>query len=312
MKNIIVILGPTTSGKSDLAVNLALWLGSKTTAKKLGIAGAEIISADSRQVYKGMDIGTGKITKKEMRDIPHHLLDVASPKQKFDVTRYKELAEKIIEKIISKNKIPIICGGTGFYIQAIIDNVIFPDVKPNETLRKKLEKESIEKLLIMLKKLDSDKFKTIDHKNKRRIIRAIEISKALGKVPKLKSNPKYDALQIGILKNKKELQQSIEKRLLKRLKQGMVNEIKKLHASGVSWKKLIEFGLEYKYTSFYLQNKITKQEMIEQLNRAIRQYAKRQMIWFKRDSRIIWLSEKNTLIKNKKEAKNLIKNFLTS
>lgn len=312
MKNIIVILGPTTSGKSDLAVNLALWLGSKTTAKKLGIAGAEIISADSRQVYKGMDIGTGKITKKEMRDIPHHLLDVASPKQKFDVARYKELAEKTIEKISLKNKVPIICGGTGFYIQAIIDNVIFPDVKPNETLRKKLEKESIEKLLIMLKKLDSDKFKTIDHKNKRRIIRAIEISKALGKVPKLKSNPKYDALQIGILKNKKELQQSIEKRLLKRLKQGMVNEIKKLHASGVSWKKLIEFGLEYKYISFYLQNKITKQEMIEQLNRAIRQYAKRQMIWFKRDSRIIWLSEKNTLIKNKKEAKNLIKNFLTS
>lgn len=328
-RKIIVILGPTASGKSDLSVDLAIWLGSKPISKNFKIAGAEIISADSRQVYKGMDIGTGKVPKDKLkikrqkaklqdkiknsyfhRGIRHHLLDIASPRTKFDVARYKSLAEKAIEDILSRNKIPIICGGTGFYIQAIVDDIIFPEVKPNTTLRKKLEKEPLGKLLTTLKKLDSSRFKTIDRKNKRRVIRAIEITKALGKVPLIKSAPKYQSLQIGINKSREDLQKLIEKRLLKRLSQGMIKEVKKLRADGVSWKKLIEFGLEYRYIALYLQDKMPKQEMTEQLNTAIRQYAKRQMTWFKRDQRIHWLSEKNTPAKNKKEAENLIKNFL--
>ncbi len=130
MQKIIVILGPTASGKSDLAVKLA---------KKFN---GEIISADSRQVYTGMNLGTGKITKIEMWDVPHHLLDIVSPKQKFDVVRYKKLAEKAIEDILQRNKLPIICGGTGFYIQAIVNNVVFPEVASNPKLRQKLVHKS--------------------------------------------------------------------------------------------------------------------------------------------------------------------------
>lgn len=308
MKNlpkIMVVLGPTASGKSELAVKLA---------KKLN---GEIISADSRQVYKGMDIGTGKVpisysppaggesTKSSIpaqagmqifyKGIRHHLLDVVSPKQKFDVVKYKKLAEKAIEDILRRGKLPIICGGTGFYIQAIIDNIIFPEVKANIKLRKKLEKQPLNKLLPKLKKLDLARFKNIDRKNKRRIIRAIEIAETLGKVPKLKSKPKYEALQIGININKETLKKNIEKRLEKRLKQGLIAEVKKLHSpptGGVSWKKLIDFGLEYKFVALYLRGKLTKQEMIEQLKTAIGQYAKRQMTWFKRDERIVWLKNK--------------------
>lgn len=298
MQKIIVILGPTASGKSDLAVKLA---------KKFN---GEVISADSRQVYRGMDLGTGKITKKEMQGVPHHLLDVASPKTKFDVVKYKKLADKAIEDILERGKLPIICGGTGFYIQAIVDNIVFPEVASDPELRKKLEKQPIEKLLQTLKKLDPARFKTVDQKNKRRVIRAIEISMTLGKVPKLKSNPKYDALQIGIDINKETLKKNIEKRLEKRLKRGMIAEVKKLHhppvGGGVSWKKLIEFGLEYKFIALYLQGnspRRTKQEMVNQLKSAIWQYAKRQMTWFKKDTRINWVD-------NKLEAEKIIKKFI--
>lgn len=326
LPKILVVLGPTASGKSDLAVEVA---------KKFN---GEIISADSRQVYRGMDIGTGKVPKDKLKvksiklkvannknyfykGIRHHLLDVASPKTRFDVTKYKNLAGKTIDDILKRNKLPIICGGTGFYIQAIVDNIVFPKVEANEALRKKLEKQPIEKLLKILKKLDIARFKTVDQKNKRRVIRAIEISKSLGKVPKIKSSPKYNALQIGIDINKEILKKNIEKRLKKRLKQGMIAEVKKLHQQGVSWKRLIEFGLEYKFIAFYLQGKITKprsranslrdrQEMIEQLETAIGQYAKRQMTWFKRDKRIIWLKPASSDKQKEKEADKLIINFL--
>jgi len=143
---IIVIAGATASGKSALAVKIALRLNSEQTKKKFGINGAEIISADSRQVYKGMDIGTGKITKKEMAKIPHYLLDVANPKKQFSVAQYKRLADKEIKKIISRGKIPIICGGTGFYIQAITENISIPEIKPDAKLRTALEKKTTKEL----------------------------------------------------------------------------------------------------------------------------------------------------------------------
>ncbi|MBC7074275.1 tRNA (adenosine(37)-N6)-dimethylallyltransferase MiaA [Candidatus Parcubacteria bacterium] len=292
-KKIIVILGPNAAGKSALAIKLA---------KKFG---GEIISADSRQVYKGMDIGTGKVTKKEMQGIPHYLLDVASPKRKFTVAQYVKLAKKAIEKIFKKGKIPIICGGTGFYITALVDGLKIPEVKPDWKLRKKLEKKSAKELFEMLKKLDKERAKTIEKENKRRLIRAIEIAKKLKKVPKLKKEPlPYPVLFLGIKRDWNELKRKIKRRLSKRLKKGMIAEVKKLRESGVSFKRLKEFGLEYRWISYYLQGKVSKKEMIEKLEKEIFQFAKRQMRYFKKYMpQTIW-------IKNQKEAEKLVRNFL--
>ncbi|MEK7066778.1 MAG: tRNA (adenosine(37)-N6)-dimethylallyltransferase MiaA [Patescibacteria group bacterium] len=290
-QKIIVILGPTASGKSDLAVELA---------KKFN---GEIISADSRQVYKDMDIGTGKITKKEMRGVPHHLLDVVSPKTKFDVARYQKLAHKKIADILKRGKLPIVCGGTGLYIKAIIENPMYPDIPPDWKLRKKLEKLSVEKLFSILKKLDPKRARTIDKKNPRRLIRAIEIAKQASKVPAIKSYPLYDALLIGIKKSPDELKKAITVRLHKRIKQGMISEVKKLRAQGVSWKRLEELGLEYKYIALYLQGKIDKQTMSETLEIRINQYARRQMTWFKKTPDVYWT-------KNEKETEKLLNQFL--
>lgn len=289
MKKIIVILGPTASGKSDLAVKLA---------KKFN---GEIISADSRQVYKGMDIGTGKITKKEMKGVRHHLLDVVSPKKTFTVVDYQKLAKKALEKIFKKNKIPIICGGTGFYIDALIYDYNLPKVPPNLKLRKDLEKLELQDLLVILKKLDPEKYKNIDQKNKRRIIRAIEIVKVLGKVPKLNLRrlnlrrevqpPYIEILKIGIKISKEKLKENIEKRLLKRFRQGMVKEVENLHKKGISWQRLDNLGLEYRYVSRYLREFISKGEMIKTLKQEIYKYAKRQMTWFKKDKEIHWIEK---------------------
>ncbi len=289
---LIVILGPTASGKTSLSIKLA---------KKFN---GEIVSADSRQVYKGMDIGTGKVTKKEMsrllgnrgsstssgQGIPHYLLDVVSPKTRFSVAQYQKLAKKAIKKIHKKGKLPFLVGGTGFYIQSVVDNISLPKVKPDWKLRKKLEKMPVEELFKILKKLDPNRAKNIDKKNPRRLIRAIEIVKDSGRtVLPLSSNPEYDVLIIGVKRNPEELKKLIEKRLLARFKQGMIKEVEKLHRQGVSWKRLEEFGLEYRYIAFYLQNKISYDEMVQKLQKEIEHYAKRQMTWFKRDERIKWV-----------------------
>ena len=206
-RKIIVILGPTASGKSELAVKIA---------KKFN---GEIISADSRQVYKRLDIGTGKITKKEMRGVPHHCIDIVSPRKVFTVSDFKKHAEKAIENIFAKNKIPIIVGGTGLYIQAIVDNIALPEVKPNWKLRKELEKKTTEEMFETLKKLDPERAENIDPKNPRRLIRAIEIAKALGKVPNLEASlPSWGPLQIGIKISNEKLKENINKRLVYHLK----------------------------------------------------------------------------------------------
>ncbi len=292
-KNLIVILGPTSSGKTDLSIKLA------------GKFNGEIVSADSRQVYKGMDIGTGKVTKKEMQGIPHHLLDVALPKKRFDVSQYKKLADKAIEKIFKKNKIPFIVGGTGFYIQVIVDGINIPKTKPDWKLRKKLEKKPVSELYKMLQKLDPRRAAHIDKSNPRRVIRALEIVlKSKSPIPPLQpKSPKFKALFLGVKRDKNELKKLIEKRLLKRLEEGMIDEVKKLHKSGVPWRRLEELGLEYRYVAQYLQGKLGYDEMVKKLQKEIEHYAKRQMTWFKRDKRIKW-------IKNQKEAEKLVKNFL--
>jgi len=319
-QKLITILGPTSSGKTALSVKLALWLNSGQAKKRFGINGVEIVSADSRQVYKGMDIGTGKITKKEMRGIPHYLLNVVSPKTRFTVAQYQKLALAAIDKIFKKNKIPFIVGGSGFYIQAVVDNILIPKVKPDWNLRKNLEKKPISELYKMLVKLDPRRAKSIDKNNPRRIIRALEIVLRTKRpiLPFSQNKPNFEVLFLGVKKSKKELKKLIEKRLLKRLKQGMINEVKKLHnppasaplsagirrGKGLSWKRLEEFGLEYRFVAQYLQGELKYDEMVNRLKKEIEHYAKRQMTWFKRDKRIQWL-------KTPKQAERLVREFLS-
>ncbi len=268
---VIVILGQTATGKSALAVKLA---------RKIG---GEIISADSRQVYKGLDVGTGKITKKEMKGMSHHLLDVVSPKKKFTVAEYKKLAEEKIKEIIARGNTPIICGGTGFYIDAITKGIILPEVPPNNKLRKILEKQSTEKLFKILQKLDKNRAKSIDKFNKVRLVRAIEIAKYLGKVPKItQATPVYKFIKIGLFLPKDILKKRMEKRVKEMFNKknhgGLLNEIKKLKKAGISDKRLKELGFEY-YNPTY------ESVVLETLK-----YVKRQMTWFKRDKEIKWFN----------------------
>ena len=321
-KKLIVILGPTASGKSELAVKLAKRFKGK------------IISADSRQVYKGMNIGTGKVnpdTKNYSnfstgqaknkyifthKGIPHYCINVASPKRRFTVAQYRKLAIESINKIFKKGGVPILCGGTGFYIQAVTDGIIIPEVKPDWKLRKKLEKKTVEELFYQLKKLDPERAKTIENKNKRRLIRALEIIiKTKKSVPPFQKEPlPYPVFMIGIKKSPEELKKLIKKRFLKWLRQGLIKEVKNLRKTGLSFKKIGGFGLHYQVVSQYLQNKINYEEMVKNSLKELQNYVKRQMTWFKRhpapeqvrcgaSKRIRW-------IKNYKEAEELLKKFL--
>ena len=274
---IVVILGPTATGKSALAVSLAQKFNG------------EVISADSRQVYRGLDIGTGKIKKKEMHGIPHHLLDVASPKKQYSAMDYKIAGKKVLDNIISREKIPIIGGGTGFYIDTLVRGSVFPDVGPNEKLRKELSEKSPNELFTMLEKLDPKRAKTVDRKNPRRLIRAIEVAKALGTVPTLeRKSSRFNALLIGLTVPKEELREKINKRIRERFSQGMIAEAQKLNRKGLSWRRMEELGLEYRFLAQHLQGKISKDETIKHLETEIWHYAKRQITWFKRDKQIIW------------------------
>jgi len=275
-KKIIVILGQTATGKSDLAIKIA---------RKVN---GEIISADSRQVYKRLDIGTGKITQKEMHGVPHHLLDVVNPRKKFTVAEYKKLADEKIVEIISRGKVPIICGGTGFYIDAITRGIIFPEVPPNNKLRKVLEKKTALELFKILQKLDKIRAKDIKEKNEQnnkiRLIRAIEIAKTIGKTPKItEETPPYKFIKIGLYLPTPILKKKVEKRVRKMFQAGLLKEIKKLKKMGISEKRLKEFGFEY--------DNPTEEKVISETIK----YAKRQMTWFKRDSEIKWFdaSSKN-------------------
>ncbi len=280
---IVVITGPTATGKSDFAVEYAL--------KNNG----EIISADSRQVYVGMDIGTGKITKDEMKKVPHHLLDVISPKKQFTVGKFKELAQKAITDISSRGKLPIICGGTGFYIDAVVNDTSYPNVPHDKKLRTELDNKTAMQLFEMLKKLDekfASKLNNSEINNKLRLIRAIEIAKKLGKMPRItKSESPFDVTWIGLNYPYEALKNRIHNRLIKRIDVGMITEVEKLHNEGLSWKKLDSFGLEYRYISRYLRKQISKEEMLKLLELEICHYAKRQMVWFKKNKKIEWINK---------------------
>ncbi|MBI2098382.1 MAG: tRNA (adenosine(37)-N6)-dimethylallyltransferase MiaA [Candidatus Wildermuthbacteria bacterium] len=280
MRKVVVIVGPTASGKSELAVKLARRFDG------------EIVSADSRQVYRGLDIGSGKITQKETMGIPHHLLDVASPKRTFTVAQYQRRAIQAIASISRRNKLPFFVGGSPFYIYAVVDGIVIPEVKPNTKLRQELEKLSIEELYEKLKSLDPARANTIEQKNKRRLVRALEIVLTTGKPisPLQKNAPSFDVLMLGIRRSPEELKKRIKKRLDKRLRQGMIREVERLHREGVSWRRLEAFGLEYRYIAQFFQGKITKQEMITRIQKESEAFVRRQMVWFKKDPRIHWIS----------------------
>lgn len=277
---IIVILGPTASGKTSLSIKLAKAMGG------------EIVSADSRQVYSGLNLGTGKVTKKEMAGVPHHLIDVANPKRVYTASNYVKQARTAIAEITERGNVPIICGGTGFYIDTLLGRMAIPEVPPNKALRKKLERLTAEQLFKLLSKADPARAKTIDRHNPVRLVRALEIVGALGKVPKQKIVEPYDALLLGVSIEQKKLQKNIHVRLLSRIKLGMLREAKKLHAHGLSWKRMEDLGLEYRYMALRLQGKITKEEMLTQLELEIVKYAKRQMTWFKRHKDVVWVEPK--------------------
>jgi len=298
MQKLIVILGPTSSGKTKLAVALARRFNG------------EIVSADSRQVYRGMDIGTGKDLDEYgygAKQTPYHLIDVVSPKTQFSVGHYQKLAYRAIDDILRRGKVPLLVGGTGLYIQAIVEGLIFPQAKADPKLRAKLAKLSLKQLLIKLKNLDKKTWQIIDKKNRRRVERAIEICLLTGQPlseQRKKNPPPYDILQIGITVPKEKLFKKINARLRQRLeKEGLIEEIKKLHRQGLSWKKLDQFGLEYRDVSRYLRGQLTYNEMFEQLNHAIKDFAKRQMTWFRRDKKIKWIT-------HQRQALNLTNDFL--
>lgn len=277
MQNIICIVGPTASGKSAYAVKLA---------KKIG---GEVISADSRQVYKGLDIGTGKITKKEMQGVPHHLLDVVSPKKVFTANEFVIQGRRAIEDIVRRGKTPIVCGGTGFYIDTLLGRIAVPKVAPNPKLRRTLEKKSTAQLFAMLKKLDARRARDIDAKNPVRLIRAIEIAKELGHVPR--SNPEplpYAVEWIGLKPDEKQLRLKIQKRLRARMKAGMVAEARRVHKAGLSYKRMHQLGLEYRFLALLLRKKISKPDMQRELETQIDGYAKRQVQYWKRNKEISW------------------------
>lgn len=281
---LVCIVGPTAVGKSDFAV---------TYAQKHN---GEIISADSRQVYKGLDIGTGKITKKEMRGVPHHLLDIADPKKQFNVEQYKNLAQKAIDDISARRKLPIICGGTGFYIDAVVNDISYPNVLHNKKLRNKLNKKNSEQLFKILNKIDpafASSLNNSEKNNNQRLVRFIEIGKALGKIPKIKQERSpYQVSWIGLKTSKEKLQKRIHSRLLKRIDSGMIEEAEKMHKKGLSWKRMEELGLEYRYMAKHLQKRLLLEQMIRELEKEIWHYAKRQMVWFQKNKDINWVQVK--------------------
>lgn len=282
---LLVIVGPNASGKSELAVRIA---------KRVG---GEIISADSRQIYKSLSIGTGKVPGRwqggvfRYRGVPHHLIDEASPKKNFTVADFKKRADKKIVEIAARGKLPILVGGTGFWIDAVAKGMAVPEVPPDPCLRKTLSKKPPDALLAILKRLDPSRAKTIEKKNPRRLIRAIEIARALGRVPELKHSPAYRTFWIGIFPGREALAKKIQRRLERRMRDGLIKEAKTLRVGGMAWKRFYELGLEYRFLADLLRKKTTKEEFAVRLAAAIRRYARRQMTWFKKNRRIRWFRD---------------------
>ena len=279
---VVAIVGPTASGKTSLSIKLAQKFNG------------EVISADSRQVYRGMDLGTGKVTPEEMAGIPHHLLDTADPMNIYTGIDFKRDATIALNRISRRAHLPIIVGGTFFYLELLRGNMQAAPVKPNPEFRQTLEPYSNGELLDLLHEKDAHRANTIDPDNRRRLERSLEIIHTLGAVPEVRAiESDYDWLLLGVDVPKETLLKNIHTRLEVRLEQGMINEVQQLLDSGVTPKRLDDFGLEYRYVLKYIQQEISYPEMCEQIEAKSRQFAKRQLTWLKRYPEIQWVKPKN-------------------
>ncbi len=271
---LIVIMGTNASGKSALGVELA---------KKYG---GEIVSADSRQVFRGLDLGSGKITEEGTKGVPHHLIDVCDPGDFFSMADFQRLAYEAIDGILSRGKLPFLVGGTGLYAAAVADGYELSEIEPDLELRAHLETYDTPALYEMLKEKLPDT--EIDPKNRNRVMRALERLAADDYRPG-KRSPRYETLKLGVTWPRETLKKRIDERLERRLQCGMVQEVQGLLDAGVSPAFLDKLGLEYRYLSQYLLGKWTYDQMVDELGRAIKRFAKRQMTWFRREENLHWL-----------------------
>lgn len=281
---VIVIVGPTASGKTSASIKLAKLING------------EIISADSMQIYKEMTIGTAKPTIEEQEGIPHYLIDVVSPEETFNVTKYKELAEMAIEEILKKGKTPIIVGGTGLYVSTLINGIEFAEVGEDlvyrEEMTKLAEEKSAEYIHNMLRKIDPDAADAIEVNNIRRVIRALEIYKLTGKTKtqldkESRKEVKYDYKVYGIETPREELYNRINVRVDKMFEDGLLEEVNAINTKYKISSTAIQ-GLGYKEVIEYIDGKVSYEEMVEKLKMETRRYAKRQLTWFRREEKIVW------------------------
>lgn len=279
MHKLVVILGTNASGKSELGIRLAQHFGG------------EIVSADSRQVYRGLDLGSGKITPAQAAAVKHHLIDVADVQEAYSLAQYQRAASNAIDGIARAGKLPFLVGGTGLYVSAIVEGYQLVDVPPDETLRTQLEPLPLPHLAARLRAIDPEAAGRVDLNNRRRLIRAIEVAAAGQTYATARRRcPQYHCLQLGLTWPREVLRQRIEQRLQDRLAHGLIEEVAGLRSRGVSDQRLDKLGLEYRYVMRYLRGELrTLDELRTQLGIAIRQFAKEQTTWFKRDPAIRWL-----------------------
>lgn len=286
---LLVLAGPTAVGKTELSIKLAKALNG------------EIVSTDSMQIYKYMDIGSAKVTEEEMHGIKHHMLDIIEPSQKFTVSDYKELAEKAIEDILSRKKLPILAGGTGLYINSVTCNMDFTEADSDEKYRKELERLAEEKgneyLHNFLKDIDPISYKEIHYNNRKRVIRALEVYKLTGKpfssfnVGEEFYNSKYDVKYYVLTMDRAKLYERINKRVDIMMSEGLLEECIKLKNIGYNSSMQSMQGIGYKEIFYFLENKISLEEAVELIKKGTRNYAKRQLTWFRRDPRAIFINK---------------------
>lgn len=278
---LVVVLGPTASGKSALGISLAQHFDG------------EIISADSRQVYRDLDIGTAKVTAEEQALVPHHLLDIVDPQETYTVAQFQQDAITAIAGIIERGHVPLLVGGSPHYIQAVVDNLSIPSVPPQPELRARLEAQPLSDLLEQLEQLDPQSAASIDRHNPRRVIRALEVCLITGKPfseLRGKAQPLYRSLLLGVQWPRPLLYQRIDARVDERMRQGMVQEVRDLLACGITHERLDAFGLEYRFISRWLRGEFaSEEEMVQRLKYAIHDFTRRQLTWFRRDTRISWI-----------------------
>lgn len=278
--NTIVLVGQTASGKTKTAITLARAIGG------------EVISADSRQVYSGLDIGTDKVAPADMQDVPHHVLDVADPvHERFTVSDFVKVAERARQDICARDQVPIVAGGTMLYIDAFFGNMSIPNVLPNEQLRAVLEQLPAEALYAELKQKDSARAASIDPHNKRRIIRALEIVESLGVVPQaqvVQRDP--TVLWLGLYNDPETQKHKIQSRNREMLENGLLDEVRHLHEAGVPWERFAEFGFEYKYPAMHLQGLVTREECLQKMNQGTWRYARKQKSWWQDREEIRWFT----------------------